>query len=300
MKTRFTKILHICIVIAVLVTAATGFISCGEKSYLSEIVISPADTGMAIGTTLQLSGYGVLSNGVTFYESYLSWTSSMPDLATIDTTGLVTAGTTTGVTTITATETDSHTNVSGSTTVTIDTISAVAVTPANPIMAVDATYQFTATATLTEYSNWATQNVTSYMTWTSMDTSIAWVEDTTGNLTALSAGTTTIQATDSYSGTSGFTVVTVISSALSSIAVTAENDNTGIWTGSTLQLTATGTFEDESTADVTSHVTWSSADTAIATVDSAGLVTGVSAGTVTITASDPITAIYGTIDITVN
>jgi uncharacterized protein YjdB len=277
MRTGCTKVLRVCIAVAVLATAATGLVSCGEKSYLSEIQITPADTGMAIGTSLQLSGYGVLSNGVTFYESYLSWTSSNTDLATVDSTGLVTAGTTTGVI----------------------TISAVAVTPTNPIMAVDATFQFTATATLTEYSNWATQDVTSYMTWTSLNDAIATV-DTSGIVTAVSEGTTTIQATDGYSGSSGFTVLTVTGSALSSIAISAENDNTSISIGSTVQLTATGTNEDESTSDVTSHVTWSSADTNVATVDSAGLVAGVSSGTVTITASDPVTAIYATIDITVN
>lgn len=53
--------------------------------------------------------------------------------------------------------------------------------------------------------------------------------------------------------------------------------------GSTLAVTATATRSDGSTPDVTSDASWSSSDTSIATVDG-GTVTGVAAGTVTITA----------------
>ena len=58
-------------------------------------------------------------------------------------------------------------------------------------------------------------------------------------------------------------------------------------TGTTQQLTATGTYADGSTADVTSSATWVSADTAIASVSNTGLVAAggtVQAG-LTITAS---------------
>jgi len=311
MKIRFTKILRVCIVsVAILAFAAIGFISCGEKSSLSQITISPANPGMAIGTTLQLTGYGVLSNGVTFLESYLTWTSSRPDIASVDSTGLVTAGSTTGEITISATETDSHTYVSGSTVVTICTISSIELSPVNPSMAASTSYQFTATATLASDTTY-TQNVTSYMTWTTSDSTIATV-DSTGLVTTLSVTNlpVTITATQSdaitLSGDTPIvveTVLTVTDTALSSIAITG--DSSSVATGSTLQLTATGTYADTTTQDVTSHVTWSSSDTTVATVDSAGLVTaglvtGVSAGTVTVTATDPITAVSATIDITVN
>jgi uncharacterized protein YjdB len=313
MKTRFTKILHIFIVIvAVLAITALGFVSCGTKSHLSEITITPSDTGMAIGTTLQLTGTGMLSDGVTFLESFLTWTSSNDAIATVDSTGLVTApsataGAVTGTITITATETDSHTNVSGSTTVTICTVTAIAVTPVNPSMAISTTYQFSATATLSPLSSGVTptQIVTSYMTWTSSNTDVATV-DSTGIVTAGSnTGTATITATQGDSilvpGDTPIvaeTVLTVNSTALSSIAVTA--DTTSITTGSTQQLTATGTYADATTAVITASMTWSSSDTNIATVDTGGLVTAVSPGTATMTATDPITAVAGSLDITVN
>jgi hypothetical protein len=65
------------------------------------------------------------------------------------------------------------------------------------------------------------------------------------------------------------------------------------------QYVATGTYEDGTTSDVTSKVTWSSSDTAVATVSSSGLVTALANGTTTITGSlEGITSIP--IDLTVN
>jgi len=54
--------------------------------------------------------------------------------------------------------------------------------------------------------------------------------------------------------------------------------------GSTQQMTATGTFNDGSTKTLTSGVVWTSSDPTVATVTVGGLVTGVAAGTATITA----------------
>jgi uncharacterized protein YjdB len=53
---------------------------------------------------------------------------------------------------------------------------------------------------------------------------------------------------------------------------------------SLLSYTATGTFSDGSTANVTDVVTWSSSATNVASISSFGQVTGQSAGTATITA----------------
>jgi uncharacterized protein YjdB len=65
--------------------------------------------------------------------------------------------------------------------------------------------------------------------------------------------------------------------------------------GATAQFTATATMADGSTQNVTSLATWSSSNSAVATVSSAGLVTGVAAGSTavgatyqTISASDAI------------
>jgi hypothetical protein len=55
--------------------------------------------------------------------------------------------------------------------------------------------------------------------------------------------------------------------------------------GATTQFTATATLSNNTTQSVTSQATWQSSNTAIATVSTGGLVTGVSAGTADITAT---------------
>jgi uncharacterized protein YjdB len=55
--------------------------------------------------------------------------------------------------------------------------------------------------------------------------------------------------------------------------------------GSTAQLTATATMSNGTTQDVTSSATWQSGDATIATVSSGGVVTGVAAGSTTVTAT---------------
>ncbi|MGP8080149.1 MAG: Ig-like domain-containing protein, partial [Dehalococcoidales bacterium] len=71
---------------------------------------------------------------------------------------------------------------------------------------------------------------------------------------------------------------------LSSIII--ESAQPGIFQlGTTQQFTATGTYSDQSTKDITSNVTWKSSDSTVATVSNKGLVTAVALGTVNITAS---------------
>ena len=84
-----------------------------------------------------------------------------------------------------------------------------------------------------------------------------------------------------------------------SIAVTG---GTAVTVGSTLQLTATATYDDASTEDITSGAegsVWTTNSAANATVGAAtGLVTGVSAGPATITATHD--GIAGSITLTVS
>ena len=70
---------------------------------------------------------------------------------------------------------------------------------------------------------------------------------------------------------------------LDSIAVTPAIPN--IATGATQQFTATGTYSDGSTQNITSQVTWTSSNTTVATINSAGLASGMAPGSTTITAA---------------
>jgi hypothetical protein len=70
---------------------------------------------------------------------------------------------------------------------------------------------------------------------------------------------------------------------LTSIAVAPANAS--IAAGTVQQFTATGTYSDGSTRDLTGSASWSSSDTSVATIDSTGRASGVGAGSTTIQAA---------------
>ena len=82
---------------------------------------------------------------------------------------------------------------------------------------------------------------------------------------------------------------------LSSIAVTPANPS--VVAGATQQFTATGTYSDGSSQNLTSSVAWTSTSTAVATINSSGLASAVSAGSTTIRAT--LTSIIGSTGMTV-
>src|SRR5262249_23539415 len=85
---------------------------------------------------------------------------------------------------------------------------------------------------------------------------------------------------------------------LQSIAVSP--DSPSLDGGAQQQFTATGTYSDNSTKDISSSVAWSSSATDVVNVDSTGLATsGSAAGTATITATDSSTGVTGSTSVTV-
>src|SRR5207302_10623587 len=120
----------------------------------------------------------------------------------------------------------------------------ITVTPSVPSISKGETQQFVATGT---YSDGSTQNLTSVVSWSSSQPGVATVS-TTGLATGVGAGAAVIAAT---SGTvSGSTTLTVTSAALVSIATTPGNSSIAL--GTKQQFTATGTYTDGSTLNVTS------------------------------------------------
>ena len=84
-------------------------------------------------------------------------------------------------------------------------------------------------------------------------------------------------------GTFSSTIYSSHTPTLKSIQISAASST--VPEGTFEALTVTGTYSDKSTADLTGKVTWASSDSNVATVNAEGGVTGVSLGTVTITAS---------------
>lgn len=80
-------------------------------------------------------------------------------------------------------------------------------------------------------------------------------------------------------GSATYTIVPVLAS------LSVQAPTTTLVTGGTTQCTATGTYSDGSTRDLTTQVAWSSSDAAVASVSTSGLVTGAAVGSATITAT---------------
>ncbi|MGI2132497.1 Ig-like domain-containing protein, partial [Shewanella baltica] len=163
-------------------------------------------------------------------------------------------------------------------TVTNAVITALQVISSSVNVAKGQTEQLTATAT---YSDSTSSDVTSSVTWVTVDTGTATVSPT-GLLSGVEVGSTTLTA--SKDGiTSNTVTVNVTVAVITAITVTPAT----VWVGKglTQQLTATATYNDNTSSPVTNSVTWTSADTATATVSPTGLLSGVEVGSTSLTAS---------------
>ncbi|MGB7284740.1 MAG: beta-propeller fold lactonase family protein [Candidatus Acidiferrum sp.] len=103
--------------------------------------------------------------------------------------------------------------------------------------------------------------------------------------TAFSAsGTATLTATITSPAQSASTTITIEAATLQSIAVTPTTPS--IQVGGTQAFTATGSYNNGQQQALTSGVTWTSSDTTVATISSAGVANGLKVGTSYITAAE--------------
>ena len=249
-----------------------------SSATLVSIAVTPANQTVAAGTQQQFTATGTFSdNSTQNLTNSVTWASSDTTIATISAAGLATALQKAGTTSISA----QQGNIIGKTnlTVTTATLVSIAVTPTNQSVAAGTQQQFTATGTFSDNS---TQNLTNSVTWASSDTTIATISATGLATTLQKAGTTSISA--QQGNITGKTNLTVTAApTLVSIAVTPANQS--VAAGTPQQFTATGTFSDNSTQNLTNSVTWASSDTTIATISAAGLATTLQkAGTTSISA----------------
>jgi hypothetical protein len=261
--------------------------------FVAAIAVSPVSQTVAAGTILNFTATGTYSDGdVENITATATWDSSDTSVATIAAGGTATAGSTPGQTIISATQDGTV----GSTTlnVTAATLVSIEVTPVNPSLFVNGTQQFTATGT---YSDSSVNDITSIVQWSSNNAAVLTI-DSNGLATAVSAGTAMVTATDTATSISDSTDVDVQAVVLVSIDVTPANPV--LYAGNTQQFTATGTFNDSSTANVTGSVNWQSSATGSLSINANGLATVLATGTPTITATDPATTVDGSTGTTVH
>ncbi|MEW6278092.1 MAG: FG-GAP-like repeat-containing protein, partial [Candidatus Eremiobacterota bacterium] len=154
----------------------------------------------------------------------------------------------------------------------------LAVNPPNATIAAGTAQSFTATGT---FSDGSTQDLTLAVNWTSSDPAVAGV-DPQGSARGLAPGNSSILA--ALGSVTGTASLTVTDATLVSLAVTP-TDPGALACASTLQFTATGTFSNASTQNLTSQVTWTSSNPAASLIDTNGLATTVLPGVTTIGAA---------------
>ena len=266
---------------------------------LNSIEISPANSSLVSGVTRQFNATGVFSdNSTQDITTSVTWSSSDASIAAIsNATGSkgVAVSIKPGTVTITATDPASGVTSGTSLNVTAAVLTSISIAPVSPSVSVGAAQQFIATGT---YSDLTTQDITTSVTWSSSDPSVATISNATGSqglATSVATGSVTILAQDAASGLTAQTTLQVSATMLMSIAISPANAS--IARGASQQFTATGTYTDASTQDVTAAVAWSSSNNRVATISNAvgseGLAVGVQNGVATISAVDPETNIAG-------
>ncbi|WP_051435595.1 beta strand repeat-containing protein [Shewanella fidelis] len=259
---------------------------------VTSLQVTPLNASIAAGLEQAFTAQALMSDSSVLdvtTDSALSWSSSDSNIATIDTdTGIATT-VAVGTVTITASGSVNDTEFSASAklTVTDATVTSLQVTPLDTSIAAGLEQAFTAQALMSD-SSMLDVTTDSALSWSSSDSNIATIDTDTGIATAVAVGTVTITASGSVNGTefSAPAELTVTPAAVTAIEVMPKVGK--VPEGKTLAYTATALFSDGSTLDVTAEtlVSWSSGNTAVATVDNeTGVVTGEAIGITDITAS---------------
>lgn len=261
---------------------------------LSSIEITSQNPQAVAGTNNQFSAIGHYGGPSTLQftkdiTSQVSWTSSDPAVLTFSTNpGSAGFATTSGSGTVTVTATLNALHTDLLFTVSDATITSLVIPPpASTSLFAGENLQLRANGTFTDLS---TQDLTETVAWSSSAPSVATVTTTapgSGLVKALAQGTSDISA--AFGALSATQTITVAAATLSSLEVTSVGESSTLALGTSMQLIATGTYSDGSTSVLTSQVTWTSSDLAVAAIDQElgtnGKLSTVGTGLTTVTAT---------------
>jgi hypothetical protein len=147
------------------------------------------------------------------------------------------------------------------------------------------------------YGDGQAQDVTTLAAWEALTPAVATIDSSEPGaplITGVSVGFATVRV--SFGGQTLDVDVEVTASVLEDIEIVPAN--AAVPVGATLDLVAIGRFADGELFNVTDTVSWSSADEGVVTVD-AGTLTGVSTGSVDVTASDADTGVSAQVTVEV-
>jgi trimeric autotransporter adhesin len=241
-----------------------------SNAAVRSVSVAPDKPTLAVGASTTLTATVTDVNGAVT-DRPVSWSSSSNNIATVSSSGLVTA-VAAGTATITATSEGK----SGSATVTVTLVPVGNVAIAPTTLTLTPLQKKTLVATVTDPSGNVLTNRP--VAWSSDNDLIATVSQS-GEVTGVLPGTAKITATSG--GKSASAAVTVTLTPVGT--VTVDPSSLALTVGKTGTLTAT--VRDANGTELANRpVSWSSSDTRIATV-SGGVVTAVAPGSATITAT---------------
>lgn len=242
---------------------------------LRSVAVTPASSVVPVGTSQKLTAVASYSDGTTLeLTAGVTWTSSTPMVATVDSANGVVNGRSAGDSTVVA----NFNGVEGRASVVVASaqLRGISIAPAVTSVPVGVSQPLVATGS---YSDGSSAVLGSSVTWASSNATVAAV-DGAGLLTSLKVGSTTITA--SAGGVSGSTDVTVNGAQVQSLRIGPSESIVAV--GTTRRLLATGVYSDGSTWPINSGLSWSSANPAVATLNEYGVVSGVAPGVTEATA----------------
>jgi uncharacterized protein YjdB len=285
------------------------------NSLVDSLAVTPTSQSLSVGQTVQLTATGTTGHGSNHpsttqdVTATATWNSSSPAVASVNSTGLVTA-LTAGTTTITASMSGYTGTIAASATITVTgssgtggasgTVTSLAILPGSQAVSLPGeTTQFIAIGTT---STNATVNLTNQVSWSTSSTQIATIGAGTGLATAVTQGTVTIIALytsggSTIAGTGSFTVSNGSTEKYTSVTLAPTSESVSVsnplsasgQTGQFIALATSGTTGFDVDVTNSSQTTWTSSIPSIATITSGfasgnGVVTGLSQGSTTITA----------------
>jgi trimeric autotransporter adhesin len=239
---------------------------------VASIILAPSSATVIVGQSLQLTATPRDSVGNALSGRPINWTSSNASIASVSSTGLVTA-LSRGTSTITASS--ERASATARLTIALVPVDTITVSPATATLAAGRTLQLTARA-VDSAGNLLTGR---QVAWGTDQPSIATVS-ADGVVTGIAAGRATISA--SIDGKTGTAVVTVTPVPVATLSIAPGSG--AITLGQSLQLTATARDADNNVLPGR-IITWISGAPSVATVTQGGLVTAVGTGSALIFAA---------------
>ena len=272
---RFARAVR-ALALAATLAGTVALTSCNDTTTTPNLVasveITPATASVRAGSTVALSARAKDAAGAALDVRTIVWSSSNKSIATVSSAGVVSA-LSPGEARIAASAQGK--SAVATVTVTAREVASVVVSPATVSMRVGVSTPLTAQTLDADGQSLTGRTVA----WSSSNTAVATVS-ASGTVTGVSPGAATITAASE--GRSGQAAVTITLPPVQTVVVSPSVDTLAIGT----ERAHTAVLRDANNNVLTGRaLAWSSNNVAVATVSSTGVVTGVGAGTVTISAT---------------